>query len=576
MKKFFIVIIFVFLIAAIALFVFILTFDANQYKPLLTEKIQEAIQKDIRISNISLNIFPRALIVVHGVAIKDVNKTWDDVILKADSIEANVKLLPLIKRDVEIERLTIKGLDIAITKDAISSIGSIDVASMPFFDIRLSVIEATLKNVSLYGPIDVDAKLSVFARGTENIKLKALLYPEFENKEPCVKNLDIRIALDRISLTTALKALGRDDISQRLIGGKEIAGELIVRSQKIVFDPEKISRSNIYMDLSNGATDLLPIKDGVKDIELRAEIAGGDIAIQKFTGSLCGGNFSAKGVAKDICTVQALDLDLTLRDINISSLFPNTAPGDPYLEGALNVGMQSSARGLTGQKIMDSLIAGGTIKLDEPVLRNMNVLTVIFDKLDMLPGLVRKLKRKLPDYYKELLKQDYTTFKTLEIDFDIKEGKMFFQKDIGLESDAFYLVANGYLDIYSSEAAKGFSNLFIPQDLSNVFIEVVDELGYLRTHHGMITIPLDIGGRFPDISITPDIGYVIQKLTVSKSQELIEGIFRKREPKETGDREGTEPGDEEQDDQVRKEQEKVEPTEALIRTIFDIIAAPQD
>lgn len=270
-------------------------------------------------------------------------------------------------------------------------------------------------------------------------------------------------------------------------------------------------------------------------------------------------------------------MDITLRDVDIAELFPGAAHGEPYLEGTLNAEIRSSADSLNIRDLKGSLVADGTIDIDNPVLRNMNVLAVVFDKLDMLPGLVRKLKRKLPDYYRELLKQDYTRFKPLEIDFNIEKGKIFFVKDVGVESDAFYLVANGYLDLYSAELAKGFSNLFIPKDLSQAFIDVVDELKYLRTHHGMITIPLDIGGRLPDLSITPDMGYVIQKLTVSKGQELLGEIFRKKRTNETEGVTDEGMGSEGQAREGKQEeQEEVEPAEALIRTIFDIITTPQD
>ncbi|MBU3911564.1 MAG: AsmA family protein, partial [Candidatus Omnitrophica bacterium] len=119
MKKVFIVIILLFIIIAIGVFVFAVTFDANKYKDMLSEKIQEAIDKDVRIGNISLNVFPGLAFRLDGLAIKDKGESWDNIILSAGSIDASLKLMPLLKKDIEIERLRLRGLEIVIDKDSL-------------------------------------------------------------------------------------------------------------------------------------------------------------------------------------------------------------------------------------------------------------------------------------------------------------------------------------------------------------------------------------------------------------------------------------------------------------------------
>lgn len=554
MKKLFLVIIFLFIIAAIGLFVFVLTFDANRYKPLLIEKIEEVIKKDVRIANISLSAFPPVTINLQRVSIKDAEKTWSNVMLEVGSAEAKVKLLPLIRKDIQIERLFVRGLDLVIKED-----------------IKISVTEAVLKDVSLYGPIHADATLSVFGRGAENIKVTADLYPDVGNKGIYAKNLDVRVDLDRFDLKSALDALGKSVLSQQIIG-KEVAGQLAITSEKLRLDPKGIFDSDIYVDLSKGMTDILPVKDSIKDIELKAEMSKGDLILQRFTGVVAKGRFFVKGGVNNIIGSRDLDLDIELKDIDVSMLLPDVAPGRPHFEGILSMSMASSASGSAKEDIVNTLRATGTVGLDEAVLRNMNILVVALDKLDMLPGLVQKLKNRLPERYKELLRQNYTAFEPMDAGFAIKDGKLVFQKVV-IESDAFYLVGSGYLSLDGAISVR--SDLFIPPDLSAAFIDAADEFAYLQNSQGMITIPVDIYGRFPDVSVRPDLDYVIQKLAVSKGQELLERIFRKEEPEERG----AEPGTETQGEdgaETQKQQEEVEPAEALIRTIFDIIASPRE
>ena len=141
---------------------------------------------------------------------------------------------------------------------------------------------------------------------------------------------------------------------------------------------------------------------------------------------------------------------------------------------------------------------------------------------------------------------------------------MFFQKTV-VASDAFYLVGSGYLGTNRDIDIR--ANLFIPPDFSDAFIGVVRQLEYLQDSQGMITMPISIDGRIPDISIRPDLDYVIQKLVVSKGQELLESIFKKEGPKEP-EEEGVEG--------QKKKREDIDPKEVIIKTIFDIITSPRE
>jgi len=601
MKKLFILLFFVLIIAAITIVVFLLTFDANKYKPLLTEKIEQAIDKDIKIGNISLSFLPTVKLRLDGISIKGRNETWEDSDLRASSIEANIKLLPLLKKDVQIEHIAVRGMDIIIARDSrpistskidvgagkdsdigIATVGALNFlaksvsiidSSIKYDDIKVDVVKAVLENISLFGPINIDARLSLFARGTENVDLKAVLYPELETKRPYIKNLDLKIDLAKFDIRGALDALGQDDIAEEIIG-KEFKGDLVVSSEKMYLDPGRIYESNLYVNLSNVETDLFPVKGGIRDIALKAEIERGDLIMQKLSGSVSRGSFIAKGSIKDILSRQYSSLDIKLSDIDMASLFFDMSPDRPYLEGRLNAEILSSVRGLTRDKIFNTLKAKGVVKIDEAVLRNMNLLTVALDKLDMLPGLVQKLKNKLPAHYKELLRQNFTAFGPIDLNFNI-EGDVLFLQETVIESDGFYLVCDGHLKANGDFIIN--SDLFIAADLSEAFVDAVREFKYLQNRQGMITMPMDIYGKFPDVIVKPDIDYVIQRLAVSKGQELLEDIFKIEKRKEPEGAPGTEtePESEQQEGQEEERQEEISPEEAIIRTIFDIIRSPE-
>lgn len=438
MKKIFIALLLLFLIVIAALLVFLFTFDANQYKDLLIERIEDSIGKDVKMGNISLNFLPGLALRIDELSIKDNDKTWGDAVLDAESISAGVKLLPLIKKDIQLQHLNIKELNVNITKDFTS-----------------------------------------------------LAQPVF------------------------------------------------------------------------------------RDIELKGTMREGDIAIRRLTGLAAGGHFSVKGSVKDIFRDQYSEFDIRLKEINVDELVPAVPPDRPQFEGKLSMDMHCSARGLDAQEILDTLSAKGTAVLDKAVLKNINVLNVALGKLNsILPGLVQKLKSSIPERYSGLLKQNYTAFKPIETGFDIKDGRLFFQKTT-IESDAFYMIGSGSVSIKGDLEIS--ADFFIPADLSAAFIDGVHELKYLQNNRGMITMPVTIIGRIPDISVKPDMDYVMQRLAVATGEELLRSIFRKGEPRSAESDNSGETGPEgETQSQQQQEKRKPEPEEVLIKTIFDIISGPKE
>ncbi|MBU4590177.1 MAG: AsmA family protein [Candidatus Omnitrophica bacterium] len=555
MKKIFAILFFLLIALFIGLAVYLLTLDVNKYKPILTERIGHAINKDVRLGNISFSVFPPVSVSANSISIKDIEKTWDDVFIEAGSLNARVKILPLLRKNLEIEHLSIRDMDVSLGHG-----------------IKFGMPEAILRNISIYGPINIDARLSIFGRGAENTKVKALLYPEAETKKPFIKNLQLEIDISKIDLASVLEALGQDEVA-REFSGKKLGGELAITSEKLYLDLGKIHNSAIYMDLSKGAIEAPFIKDGLKDVNLKAQMKEKGVIIERLTGEVAGGNLSADGWVKDVFSFQDWGFDLALKNIDISRILPDPGVGRPGFEGGLDITMDVTGAGFSQDKLLASLTGKGNVSLYNSVLKNMNLLETALNKLDMLPGIVSELKQNLPSYYKDILRKKDTAFKPIDAKFELREGKLIF-KDVVIESDAFYLKGDATLGL--DRILKVQANLFVPKDLSEAFREVAHEFGYLQNSQGMITMPLMVYGKLPDVNVMPDMDYVIQRLAVSKGQELLESIFRKDKPADS-DVEGevSEDGSITPPEE-KQEQRKPEPEEVLLKTIFDIISGPKE
>ncbi len=222
-------------------------------------------------------------------------------------------------------------------------------------------------------------------------------------------------------------------------------------------------------------------------------------------------------------------LPLLKKDIQIKRLFiPELRinPGNsPSFRCSLDLNINILINSMSQDNMLKTLSAKGSAKLQNAVLDNMNILKVALDKLSMLPDLVQKLKDNLPEEYSRFLSQDYTAFKPMNVDFQIKNGRIFFDRVL-VESDAFYLTGKGSIgmeqDIDISAA------LFIQKDLSAAFINTAPEFKYIADDEGFITMPLEISGKAPNIKVMPDLKYVVQKLFAPKGQELLNKLFKSK------------------------------------------------
>lgn len=318
MKRFFIIAFSILLLFIIAFCIFIFTFDANRYKAALITKLEESMDRDVRIDSVSVNLLRGLGMEAKGVAIKDRLKPWNDFLLKADRLSVSLEILPLLKKDIQVKRLVIPELEINAGSGAAS----------PIF----------------------------------------------------------RCALD-MKVRVLISSLPQDDM-------------------------------------------------------------------------------------------------------------------------------------------LKTLSAKGKIKLTNAILDNMNVLKTALDQLNMLPNLVEKLKNNLPEKYSSLLDKNYTIFKPINADFEIKDARVYFN-GLLVESDTFYLVSKGSVGM-TDQSLDIYTDLFIPKDLSGAFINVTPEFAYLTDKEGLITMPLEIKGKVPNVSIMPDLNYILHKLIASKGQELLNKLFKAR------------------------------------------------
>src|SRR3989338_2243941 len=238
-------------------------------------------------------------------------------------------------------------------------------------------------------------------------------------------------------------------------------------------------------------------------------------------------------------------LKLTVDDIPLGQLLPSSRPGEPQLQGRLTAILQGSAPTLDPSQLTRALEGRGTVKLAEPSVAHLNVLREVFQRFSMLPGLVERLRERLPPEYQAKLEARDTKLSPLDVSFDAAGGALQFG-DLRVSTEDFQLAGTGRVGVDGAMLIR--ATLRIEPVLSAALIRSVVELQALTNRSGEMEIPLTIQGQAPQVAVLPDMNYLASKILVTKAADLLGELLRKQagpdeKSQETSETPATEPTD---------------------------------
>lgn len=261
---------------------------------------------------------------------------------------------------------------------------------------------------------------------------------------------------------------------------------------------------------------------------------------------------------------QDYDFEAELKDIKIQELiaqFKSTLKA----EGVVSFKMAARGKGFTEQALQSNLSGNGVLSLQEPTLKDINILRTVLDKISVIPGLSEKIEQSLSERFKQKLTQEDTVLQDINLPFTIANGRLI-AKDAVLSADEFVFKGEGQIGFDTAFSLEG--SFLIPAELSSAMTSAVSELEYLLNNDKQIYIPLRITGKASDVKFSVDTEYIAKRLLVDQAKKQIFKALDKalgtQEPAQPDATQQQEPGQQEES----KESQIKGAVESILEDIF--------
>lgn len=100
----------------IAIAVIVATVDPNDYRDEITEVVKKETGRDLKIEAMSLSFFPHLGLNLENTSLSNAKGFSDQVFLKVDKVQVGAAILPLLSQQLEIDTLTLHGLNLNLEK----------------------------------------------------------------------------------------------------------------------------------------------------------------------------------------------------------------------------------------------------------------------------------------------------------------------------------------------------------------------------------------------------------------------------------------------------------------------------
>lgn len=590
--------------------------DPQQIKPHIQESLKQVLGREVKIKDLEMmfSIRQGLRVEVKDFQIRDVPEFSQKPIFSVSMMRASLQLLPLLqKQQILVSEIVFENPRINIVRDAQGNFNvlafdflkqpqnqpislnpdqgtaKIEVAggavgmlsgllirdvhlkngSIYFEDQTgeigpsafLSGIDFFVQNVSMVQPFAFSLKAAVLSQ-EQNFSLDGRAQIDLTHLLAYVRDLNVRWDLSRVTadrihgLSSAMAILDIRDPIKGIIFGE-------IRVAQI--GPEGVSEliADIHLeDISFYSGRLrVPVEKGTGVLRLdhnRAELTKARLALGN-------GVIALTGFIKDYMNQQEYDLSLTIENIDMAQVLDQSGQ-EVELQGLV-----SAQASLKGEEMMSLAMfqpeaAKGQVSLADGQLTNINVLNLILQRIEGIPGLVEQLLMHLPQRYQDHLHQTHTPLSSVVASSFIEHERIHID-ELFVKSEGFALQGQGTIDF--SLKGQVQAQIIIDKDLSEAMVKSVSQLELLADNSGRLVFPVHVSGRFPDqLSFSPDVQNIGRRLLETRGRQELQKLLERALGQDQKDSESLE-GDE--DDLLKEGESQKIPAEQILDNFFGII-----
>ncbi len=555
MKKILLGLLILILAALGALAAFLMTFDLNRYRPMITEKASQALGAPVEIGRLSLVLKKGIALRVQDIVVYT-NDTPRTSSAKLKEARVSVKLAPLLRKEIEVTSIVLLEPEAVLVKTPNGKVGlkgsnpastpaasanstsggktaapaiSIrlfqvrggkvrfqDPAAVPPLDITVKNIDVDVKDFSLTDPFSFVLQASLFS-AKQNLMAQGNVTLPKAGKDGSVKDALFKTDLGSLNLNELERAFP----SAGAAGLEELKGVLETKIDR--FDMGAAPSADAALTLEKGYIKLKTSKSALGDISFKGALAGEDLKIETLSADYAGGKVKASGIVKQFRTQPFTGLTWSSRDLAMEEMMPESGRG-PKLSGRVSLDFEGQGAGKSWPQLAPTLTGQGRFALKDGVLLNYNLLRTVVEKLSMVPGAEEALRNNLPNIYKAKMNEPSTVLQPIEVPFTIQNGQVYLSR-IDLVTDFILVNAAGQVGLDKRVALR--ANVRIHQQLTQAIVSVVPNAQIIMNAQGELEVPGQIQGVLPSVTFVPDTDYLVQKLLSSEAaQKLISGFIK--------------------------------------------------
>ena len=337
------------------------------------------------------------------------------------------------------------------------------------------------------------------------------------------------LTLAKTQLTSDLSRVSLSQLKSSLAALKdvpfpeELAGQLNVQIDDLRAGAKGLASLTMQADLTKGRIKHPLLNVPIAPIAMNFNATPTLLTLNQLSFPFGDGLVEAKGTVDDYVGKQSFAGTVNVKGLDLAKILDQSKQ-PVKIEGIIDGEYELAGEGFTEAKLKSALSGKGLLQVKNGLLKNINLLQEILDKLSMFPGLRDKIQATIPERYKETLAQQDTLLKKVQFD-SVLEGGAFVVNPIDVEADGFSLAGQGRIGL-DSQVNIATSFLIAP-DLTAGMVQAVPNLEYLLNSEQQIQFPVKIAGKLPNVTPAVDVEYILRTALQNKGKEELKKVIQK-------------------------------------------------